>query len=77
MLCPSDLNPIISFSTCLAGLTEFPRMVLYISAQVLGAIIGSYLAKHLTPSHLLPLNQLGMCSIGVTSRWRRRSLSSY
>ena len=65
LLWSTDLNPMISFSTCLAGLTEFPRMVLYISAQVLGAIIGSYLAKHLTPSNLLPLNQLGMCSIGV------------
>ena len=59
------LNPMISFATCLAGLTEFPRMVLYMSAQVVGAIIGSYLVKHLTPSSLLLTNQLAMCSIGV------------
>ena len=61
----SDLNPMISFATCLAGLTEFPRMVLYIAAQLVGAITASYLVRHLTPSSLLPLNQLGMCSIGV------------
>ena len=61
----ADLNPMISFSTCLAGLTEFPRMVLYMSAQLVGAIMASYLVKHLTPSALLPVNQLAMCSIGV------------
>ena len=61
----SDLNPMISFSTWLAGLTEFPRMVLYVSAQIVGSIIGAYLAKHQTPSDLLVTNQLAMCSIGV------------
>ena len=59
------LNPMISFSTCLAGLTEFPRMMLYIPAQVLGAIMGAYIVKHMTPSDLLEYNQLGMCSLGV------------
>ena len=61
----SDLNPMISFATCLAGLTEFPRMILYMIAQLVGAIIGSYLVRHLTPSSLLATNQLAMCSIGV------------
>lgn len=61
----ADLNPMISFSTWLAGLTEFPRMVLYMIAQLVGAILGSYIVKHLTPSSLLPINQLGMCSLGV------------
>ena len=59
------LNPMISFSTCLAGLTEFPRMALYIPAQVLGAIIAGYIVKHQTPAALLHGNQLGMCSIGI------------
>ena len=61
----AHLNPMISLATCLAGLTEFPRMVLYIIAQIVGAIIGSYLCKHLTPSALLPVNVLAMCSIGI------------
>ena len=59
------LNPMISFSTCLAGLTEFPRMILYIPAQVLGAIMAAYIVKHMTPSDLLQNNLLGMCSLGV------------
>jgi len=59
------LNPMISFSTCLAGLTEFPRMILDISAQILGAICAAYLCRHLTPSELLAKNLLAMCSIGT------------
>ncbi|KAJ8102406.1 aquaporin-like protein [Lipomyces tetrasporus] len=33
------LNPMITFSTLLAGLTEFPRAVLYILAQTAGAVL--------------------------------------
>ncbi|KAK5116691.1 hypothetical protein LTR62_007365 [Meristemomyces frigidus] len=36
------LNPTITISTFFAGLCTLPRMVLYVTAQGIGAIVGSY-----------------------------------
>lgn len=58
------LNPMISFSTCITGLTEFPRMVVYIAAQIVGSIAGSYTSKYMLPPSVLSAGMLAMCSIG-------------
>jgi len=41
----SHLSPLITFATFLAKLTSFPRMVLYISFQSLGGVIGAYILR--------------------------------
>lgn len=39
------LNPFITLSTFTAGLSTFPRSVLYIIGQCIGAIIGAFILK--------------------------------
>ena len=38
-------NPIVTMATFFAGLSTLPRTLLYIAAQCLGSIIGSYLLR--------------------------------
>jgi aquaporin-4 len=59
------LNPMISFATMVAGMTEFPRMVVYIIAQIVGSIGASYTAKHMLPESTLHAGMLAMCSLGT------------
>ncbi len=59
------LNPTISFATMLAGLTEFPRFVIYVLAQVTAAILASLVAKSSLPSATVESTVLAMCSIGT------------
>jgi glycerol uptake facilitator-like aquaporin len=41
----AHLTPLITFATFLAKLTSLPRMVLYITFQCIGAIVGSYILR--------------------------------
>lgn len=59
------LNPMISFATFVAGMTEFPRMIVYIIAQIVASIAASYTAKHMLPDSVLNAGMLAMCSIGT------------
>lgn len=59
------MNPMVSFATMLAGLTEFPRCVIYIGAQIVGCISATYTVKHILTDKMLNLTQLAMCSIGT------------
>lgn len=39
------LNPLVTIGTFLGRLATFPRMVLYVVFQVLGAVIGAFLIR--------------------------------
>lgn len=59
------LNPMVSFSTFVAGLTEFPRMIVYIATQIVAAIAASYTAKYMLPPSIVDATKLAMCSLGT------------
>jgi len=48
------LNPTITISTFFAGLCTFPRMILYVTAQCVGAIVGSYWLRLGLGDHYFP-----------------------
>jgi len=39
------MNPLISIAAFLAGLSSFPRVVVYVTFQLLGATIGAFLVR--------------------------------
>eukprot|EP01112_Ceratiomyxa_fruticulosa_P003462 TRINITY_DN1381_c0_g2_i1.p1 TRINITY_DN1381_c0_g2~~TRINITY_DN1381_c0_g2_i1.p1 ORF type:complete len:374 (-),score=66.47 TRINITY_DN1381_c0_g2_i1:120-1241(-) len=59
------INPTISFATLLAGLTEFPRAVIYIAFQIVGAIAASFTTKYILSDASVQKTMLAMCSIGT------------
>eukprot|EP00850_Spirogloea_muscicola_P023411 SM000354S13406 [mRNA] locus=s354:23220:24746:- [translate_table: standard] len=82
------INPSITFSTMLTGLTSFPRAVLYILAQTGGAIIGAAVAQGVLPHATAAKYFLGGCLLEQPShgsgapmmtglRWRPGLLSEF
>ncbi|KAK3673850.1 hypothetical protein LTR78_006405 [Recurvomyces mirabilis] len=60
------LNPTITMSTFFAGLCTFPRMVLYVSAQCTGAVIGSYWLRLGLGDDYFPHGVIPGCTVDPT-----------